>query len=147
MLAPLLFVIIPALVSLALILALFILMRRSDQKNNQVPTKLIKKNNSNIQRSNSESIVILSRTREVISQRPYHLTVITTNLMKLPYHVVYVINWAMSLKCRPQSNPAVFKMLKFFFVLNHSINFLVFLIFHREFKSSLMRIFCRCVRK
>lgn len=145
MVAPLLFVIIPVLASLALNLALLIFMRRFDHKHDQIPSKS-KRNNSNVQRSNSESIVIRSQSREVISQRPYNLTVIIINIIKLPYHVVYVINWVMSLKCRPQSNPAVFSILKFFFVLNHSINFFVFLIFHRDFKSFILRI-CRCVRK
>lgn len=110
-----------------------------------------KQQSNNAQSSNAESLVIRSRSREVISQASYNMTLIVANLMDLPYHVVYVVYWMGTYnKCNNKTtsspNETVYEILKLFFVFNHSINFCVFLKFHHEFKSTLWKCCCCCVR-
>lgn len=105
--------------------------------------------------SAAQSLVIRSRSREVVLQSPYHFTLIMINLMDLPYHMLYLIYWLQSLldNCKTDTSQimvndssaaTVYEFLKLFFVFNHSINVFVYLLFHREFKSTLSGFFCCC---
>lgn len=88
---------------------------------------------------------VCSKSRETKIKNSYHFTLIMLNIMDLPYDCYLLYDWLIywnTKKHADVNSPIVYIMLVLFLV-GHSTNIIIYLIFHKEFRITAITLACR----
>lgn len=104
---------------------------------------------SPIPMSNSNYPTVLSKSRVTKAQKSYYFTIIMLGiwllLTTIPYYSTYLYYWATSLRFindRTRFHMSVQAVSSAFFNSNHCINIIIYLMFHKDFRSNALRLVC-----
>lgn len=99
--------------------------------------------------SNSSYLAALSKSRVTKAQKSYYFTIIMLGiwllLTTIPYYSMYTYYWATSLRFindRTRLHMTVQAVSSAFFNSNHCINIVIYLMFHKDFRSNALRLVC-----
>lgn len=160
-------IVIPALISFSLNLILWCYMRRYARKplqasidKNQNRSLLAHNRSSsdlavnktstpNQQLSASNDVVVTAKNKRGKSAKTsYHLTIVMLNIMDLPYYCFHmyfvgraIFKWkSFKMETTGPVTENISDILFCFFLLGHSINLVIYLLFHKEFQANALRI-------
>ena len=144
----------PALVTLILNLILWFIIRKYAQQNhhqstnNSSSTQLIdlpKRIHSNEDHNHVEGLshhdsILSTSVRAANNHRlrprdTYHLVLIATNIVDLPFYCFYLLEKYSDIK-----SPVFETASNSFYIIGHSINIIVCLLFHKEFRHTAIKL-------
>lgn len=98
--------------------------------------------------ASNDVIVTAKNKRGKSAKTSYHLTIVMLNIMDLPYYCFHmyfvgraIFKWkSFKMETTGPVTENISDILFCFFLLGHSINLVIYLLFHKEFQANALRI-------